>query len=201
MTDTNAAARADIAKLERTLLRDIAGIRGTLPPALAAVENFIEEWLRDTYQYNWVQQLVPYCDPPPMQFYDAYDKWRAGQPREEWLENQPPHELDDPVERLFWDADAWNSMQIVHQWRLPARDLDEAVLLEIFGIQRAICHIREVIWPRRYPNVWGQPWIMNRNNAGDTDILDLDDARRRRWHWEVDNYFDLERRRHWGIAG
>ena len=129
MTDTNAAARADIAKLERTLLRDIAGIRGTLPPALAAVENFIEEWLRDTYQYNWVQQLVPYCDPPPMQFYDAYDKWRAGQPREEWLENQPPHELDDPVERLFWDADAWNSMPKVHQWRLPARDLDEAAFL------------------------------------------------------------------------
>ena len=76
MTVTNAAARADIAKLERTLLRDIAAIRGTLPPVLAKVENYIGEWLRDTYQYNWVQQLVPYCDPPPMQFYAAYDKWR-----------------------------------------------------------------------------------------------------------------------------
>jgi hypothetical protein len=194
MTDANAA-------LERTLLRDIAGIRGTLPPALAKAENFIMGWLCDAYQHGWVQKLVPYCDPPPKQFYAAYDKWRESQPRDEWLENQPPHELDDPVERLFWDADAWNSMQMVHQWRLPAPDLDEAVLLEIFGVQRAICQIREVIWPRRYPNVRGLRWVQERNNSGNTDILDLSDARRRGWHWAVDQYFASERRRHWGIAG
>ena len=35
----------NVAECERTLLRDVARIRGTLPPALAMAEDFIIGWL------------------------------------------------------------------------------------------------------------------------------------------------------------
>jgi hypothetical protein len=40
----------DISEIERTLLRDVARIRGTLPPVLDKVEDFILEWQVDAWQ-------------------------------------------------------------------------------------------------------------------------------------------------------
>jgi hypothetical protein len=128
-------------------LRDIARIRGTLPPALAAVENFIMGWLSARPDLNW--------DPPPTEFYDAYAKWQASLPVAQRLENQPPHELDDPVHLLFWDLDTWLGLV----WRLPPPHLHEAVLVDVFACQREIdSWTRDAIWKRRYPEADHAQW-------------------------------------------
>ena len=164
MTDIADEDPDDISEVGRMLLRDIARIRGTRPPALAAVENFILDWLTThPDQHAWTARMVPpsdcgwagYIDPPPTEFYDAYEKWQASLPAAQRLENQPPHELDDPVETMFWDLDTWLGLV----WRLPPPHLDEAVLIDIFACQREIdSETRDAIWRWRYPESDHAQW-------------------------------------------
>jgi hypothetical protein len=154
----------DISGVGRMLLRDIARIRGTRPTALAAVENFILDWLTThPDQHAWTARMVPpsdcgwagYSDPPPTEFYDAYEKWQASLPAAQRLENQPPDELDDPIETQFWDLHVWLGLV----WRLPPPHLHEAVLIDVFACQREIdSETRDAIWRWRYPDADDAQW-------------------------------------------
>ena len=163
MTDTDEDLDG-IAAIGRTLLRDVARIRGTRPPALAAVEDFVLAWLKANPDHgDWPAHVVSpsdwgwcgYIDPPPKEFFNDYAKWQESLPVAQRLENQPPHELDDPVETMFWDLDTWLGLV----WRLPPPHLDEAVLIDIFACQREIdSETRDAIWRWRYPEADHAQW-------------------------------------------
>jgi hypothetical protein len=150
MTDTDEDLDG-IAEVGRMLLRDVARIRGTLPPALAAVENFTMGWMTARPDQNW--------DPPPTEFYDAYEKWQASLPVAQRLENQLPHELDAPLERLCEDLDLWVGLVCMPPRRLPPPHLQEAVLIDILACYREICgETRDAIWRWRYPEADTAQW-------------------------------------------
>ena len=144
----------DLAECERTLLRDVARIRNTRPPALAAAEEFIIGWLDARLEQDWNS----YFEPPPEEFFDAYERWQNSLPPEQRRENEPAHELDDPIDVLFWDLDMWPSLVCVPEGRLPPPHLDEAVLIDIFGCEREIPGRVRAIWRRRYPEADAAQW-------------------------------------------
>ena len=96
-----------------------------------------------------------YIDPPPKEFFNDYAKWQESLPVAQRLENQPPHELDDPVHMLFWDLETWLGLV----WQLPPPHLHEAVLVDVFACQREIdTWTRDAIWRQRYPEADHALW-------------------------------------------
>jgi hypothetical protein len=131
----------EIAECERTLLRDIARLRGTRPAALAEVEDFILDWLGAHGEPDW--GLHP---DPPKAFLGAYWTWQESLP--------VAHGLDDPIEVLFWDCAMW-------RWSVcrPPADLPEPVLLDIFGCEREMQSAISAIWKRRWPTATREQWV------------------------------------------
>ena len=149
MTDTDEDLDG-IAAIGRTLLRDVARIRGTRPPALAAVEDFVLAWLKANPDHvDW-----PVL---PTAFLDAYWAWQKSLPVEHELDEE--HALDDPIETLFWDLDLWLGLVCMPPRRLPPPHLDEAVLIDIFACYREIDgETRDAIWRWRYPDADRAQW-------------------------------------------
>ena len=146
MTDIADEDLDGIAEVGRTLLRDIARIRGTRPPALAAVEDFVLAWLKANPDHvDW-----PVL---PTAFLVAYGAWQKSLPVEHELDEE--HALDDPIETLFWDLETWLGLV----WQLPPPHLHEAVLVDVFACQREIdSWTRDAIWKRRYPEADHAQW-------------------------------------------
>ena len=110
MTDIADEDLDGIAEVGRTLLRDIARIRGTRPPALAAVEDFVLAWLKASPDHGDWPVL-------PTAFLVAYGAWQKSLPVEHELDEE--HELDDPIETMFWDLDLWLGLVCMPPCRLP----------------------------------------------------------------------------------
>jgi hypothetical protein len=161
MTDIASEDPDDIAEVGRMLLRDVARIRGTRPPALAAAENFIMGWLSARPERDG----MAYFDLAPDEFIDAFVAWQDSLPAAQRFENQPPHELDEPAHMLFWDLDLWLGLVCMPGRRLPPSHLDEAVLVDIFACYREIdSETRDALWKQRYPEADAAQWDKWLNN-------------------------------------
>jgi hypothetical protein len=140
----------EIAECERTLLRDIARIRGTRAAALAAVEEFIIGWLKANPDHDG-----DYPDPPE-NFLDAYRAWWGRAQAEPWFTGYQPHQLDDPLAVLFWDLVVWVSPMMR---KPPPADLPEAVMIDALACDREIQWAVSPIWKRRYPEADRAQWV------------------------------------------
>jgi hypothetical protein len=144
----------DLDECERTLLRDVARLRGTRPPALAAVKDFMLAWLEANPDHDgdWPDL--------PEEFLAAYRVWWDQAKAGLLFAGRQPLELDDPYTMIFWDLDVWCSpMMCGPPSRLPPPDLPEAVLIDIFACDREMQCAVSPIWKRRYPEADHAQWV------------------------------------------